>query len=1044
MTRTPTTGTQSLGPDWVGGFVHTPTQGIGRLVALDSGTANVRYFQSPGRQPYVDRQHHLVDVAPTSLPTHTRAYVYDGRRWRIGRIDGQHPQDQDRYLVAFPNSEGAVLTVDAFDVRWNERITNPFDVLEAVGGDSPVVYESRLGILGAWGRQCAAAAGVEGLLLASVELHRHQLRVIRRVTADPIKRYLLADEVGLGKTIEAGALIWQFLAERPTARVLIVAPDHLREQWGTELLERFRTGEYTHAWLRIRSHENESSWPTEPVDFLVVDEAHHFTRTGNLPESTRARITDIAHSAEALLLLSATPVRSNEAGFLDLLHLIDPAHYRADQLEDFVRRVELRDQIALTYQALVPTLDAFDLSLYAHELKAHFPSDPTLSELLDAALSAGDDQRPDLISRLREHLSETYRLHHRLLRTRRTADIGSTFSVRGRQRAVPFTLEVSDPSDTLRREFLDSVRAELTAALESGLCTSDDAIRALRDVAGRCSSLSHAVLPLHGGANRTEAMALLEGLVDQNVRMSWDALIEDIHASHTSVLYELGDVLSRTTVARGLERVVLASAYTDTARVVAQELARRWGEDRVSVHLSDSTDADNSSALRRWREPGPCSLLVCDAGAEEGLNLQDAGLLVHLDLPWESFRVEQRIGRCDRHGRPESGPIPSAVVVHGDQPYALGWFEFLADGCGVFNSSVSSLQYVLSDTERQLQAEVLHRGPSAMSDAIDEQVELLAQERTRITAHDALDAIDEAPGSEDADTALIDGDGDQQLTAATVTWLEGVGAGIRRPAPGTIRIARRPRPQVPFDVQLAMAPYVETEIALDRSAAVTRALPILRAGHPLIDVLAEHLRTTDRGVAFAMFRPARGQWPPVVFLRTDFLVSLRADAALAERAATLGLSEWLMQTTAELAPPGVETVIAMPDGSEVTHPSLRQPYNKQRGDRNLSSRPELFDRLTEHLDWPKTCETALLRSEGKLAERSSVVERCEVTGVAVARRVRQIAERERAREGVGLERDDRRWDELAEMPVKALEAHAEVIGCGAIFIGDPQEFDRRA
>lgn len=1028
----------------LGSFVRT-NAGIGRLVAIEGAVAHVRYFQSPGGQPYIDHQHEIAGVTPTSLPTHTRAYVYDGRRWRLGRIDGQHPQDPDRYLVAFPNAEGAVLATDAFDVRWSKPIGNPFDVLKAVGGDSPLVYESRLGVLGAWGGQRAAAAGVEGLLLASVELHRHQLRVVRRVTADPVKRYLLADEVGLGKTIEAGALIWQFLTERPTARVLVIAPDHLREQWATELLETFRTGAYADAWLRIRSHENESTWPTEPVDLLVVDEAHHFTRTGHFPESTRSRLTSMAHSAEALLLLSATPVRSNEAGFLDLLHLIDPKHYRPNQLEDFVRRVELRDQLALTYQALGPTLDEFDLSLYADELKAHFPEDPKLAELLDAALSAGDDQRPDLIRRLRDHLSETYRLHHRLLRTRRTDDAGSTFSVRGRRRAVPFTLEVSDPSDALRRELLDSVRAELTAALEGDLCTSDEAIRALRDVASRCSSLAVALLPMHGGApDRTEGMALLEGLVQPNLRASWDALIEDIHASHLGVLDELGEVLSRTTVVRRLERVVLASAYTETAKVVAEELTRRWGNDRVAAHLRDHAEADNSAALRRWREDGPCSLLVCDAGAEEGLNLQEADLLIHLDLPWESFRIEQRIGRCDRHGRPGSGEIPSAVVVFGDQPYALGWFEFLADGCGVFNNSVSSLQYVLSDTERHVQAGVLHGGPSVLPDAVDEQVALLAQERTRIIAHDALDAIDESDGTDEADTALLDSDRDRQLTAATVTWLEGVGAGIRRPSPGTIRIARRPRPQVPFDLELGIAPHVETDIALDRSVAVARATPILRAGHPLLDLLAGHLWTTDRGVAFAMFRPARGQWPPVVVLRTDFLVSFRAPAEQAERAARLGMSEWLTQTITQIAPPGVETVMALPDGSEVTHPSLRQSYSKQRGDRNLSSRPELFDRLTEHLDWPKTCETALLHAEATLARRRSVVERCELAGAATARRVRQIADRERARASAGLERDDRRWDELGDINVSALQPHAEVIGCGAIFIGDPQEFDRRA
>ncbi len=1036
----------TIAPGQEGRLVRTAL-GIGRIVAIEDRQAHVRYFQSPGRQPYVDQQHDVTHVALTTLPVHTRAYLYDGRRWRIGRVDGQHPQHPDQYLIAFPNSEGAVLAVDAFDVRWDAPIADPFELLEAVGGDSPLVYESRLGVLGAWGSQRAVATGVEGLLLSSVELHQHQLQVVRRVAADPIKRYLLADEVGLGKTIEAAALIRQFLDKLPSARALIVAPEHLREQWAGELLKNFRTDEFTDSWLRIRSQENEASWPSEPVDLLVIDEAHHVTRTGPLSTTARTLLTKIAHQAQALLLLSATPVRSNEAGFLDLLHLLDPLNYGPNQLDEFVRRVELRDQLALTYQALVPNIDEFDLSLYAEELRSHFPEDATLDTLLAVALSTDDAGRPDHVGRLRAHLSETYRLHHRLLRTRRTPDIGSTFAVRGRRRGSPFTLEVTDPSDVLRGELLDSLRAELVAAVEGGRCTTEEAVLLLRDAASRSSSLSHALLSLHESAPPSDLhLKPLGSLVEPGVWSTWNALVEDIYSSHDYVLEELGDVLSRITVARGLQRVVLASAFTATAKAVAEEMTRRWGRDRVATHLVDQDDAANGTELRRWREEGPCSVLVCDAGAEEGLNLQDAELLVHLDLPWDSFRVEQRIGRCDRHGRPGSGPIPSAVVVFGDQPYALSWFEFLADGCGVFTNSVSSLQYVLSDTEREVQTTVLLDGPSALSDAVEGQARILAQEQTRIVAHDSLDAIDE-PGDgvgDRANQALLASDQDKQLTAALVTWLEGVGAGVRRPAPGTIRIGRKPRPQVPFGLELAMAPFLETDLAVDRVAAVNRALPILRAGHPLADLVADHLRTTDRGIAFAMFRPARGQWPPVVVLRSDFQITLYPGPALCERASDIDLSDWLAHTTSELAPPSIETVVVTPDGVEVSHPSLRQPYNKQHGDRNLSSRPELFERLIEHFDWSTTCATALAHSQARLGERAALTERREVTAAAIARLIRQLADRDQARERAGLEREGHRWDELAEIPIRTLEARVEIVGCGTLFIGDPQELDRRA
>src|SRR5438045_1305834 len=119
MTPNESTGAQLLGPERVGSFVRTTTLGIGRLVRLDSDIAHVQYFQAPGRSPYVEYPHPTSEVSLTHLAAQTRAYLYDGQRWRIGRVEGLHPQDQAKYLVAFPNSEGAILASESFDVRWD-------------------------------------------------------------------------------------------------------------------------------------------------------------------------------------------------------------------------------------------------------------------------------------------------------------------------------------------------------------------------------------------------------------------------------------------------------------------------------------------------------------------------------------------------------------------------------------------------------------------------------------------------------------------------------------------------------------------------------------------------------------------------------------------------------------------------------------------------------------------------------------------------------------------------------------------------------------
>jgi ATP-dependent helicase HepA len=1032
--------------DNVGRFVRTAALGIGRLVDLDNDIARVRYFQAPGRSPYVEQPHPASEVSVATLPTHRRAYLHDGRCWRIGRVDGVHPQDSRKYLIAFPNAEGAVLPVEAFDVRWHVPITDPFDVLEAVGGDSPVVYEARLDLLSEWSRQRAAATGVDGLDLGSVELHRHQLAVVRRVAADPIQRYLLADEVGLGKTIEAGALIWQFLARRPNGRILVLAPDHLRQQWAAELLDRFRIDHYADAWLRIRSHTDDTTWPDQAVDLLVVDEAHHATRTGVLSPTARQRIVELSHEAEALLLLSATPVRSNEAGFLDLLHLLDPKNYRPDQLEEFVRRVELRDHLALTYQSLTPDIDGFDLSLYAGELTNLFPDDPTLSSLLAEATAADGLVRPTAVARVREHLSETYRLHHRLLRTRRTFEVGATFAVRGRKRAVPFTLEVSDPTDRLRSQLLDSVRLHLTAATEQGALDQATAVELFCEVAARCGSLPQALLPLADTANEqswSTAWKIVQKLVEPEALAGWRQLIRDIHDAHAVIVQELGDVLSRVTVARGVPRAVITSAFNESADAIANEMARRWGSDRVATHLSTRSRDENSAEVGRWIGEGPCSVLVCDAGAEEGINLQTADLLIHVDLPWESFRVEQRIGRCDRHAPPNLGPIPSAVVTFGDQPYAIGWFEFLADGCEVFSRSVSSLQYVLGDTERSVQTAALVNGAHVLADATDSQVSMLAVEQTRIVAHDALDSIDRstAPEVEDSDDVLLASDRRSTLTDALVSWLDGVGANVRRISPGVVRLERKPRPQVPFDLERALAPFMETPLAVERSAAVARAIPVLRAGHAMVDAVATHLRHSDRGVAFALFRPARGQWPPVVVLRTDFLVSAAPEATFLTEVDEIGLGSLMSQLLRELLPPIVETVMTTGDGTEVTHTALRQAYDKDRGDRNLSSRPELFDRLTAHIDWPDTCASALESSRALLAQRPTITEQPRYAASALRARIERRIDRERSRELTGLRDSGLELRRIVECLPERFDTRVDVLGCGVVFVGDPAKLD---
>ena len=286
-------------------------------------------------------------------------------------------------------------------------------------------------------RQRAASAGITGLLSAPISLERHQIEVIRQVLQDPVQRYLLADEVGLGKTIEAGVIIRQHVLDHPlTHRVLVIVPEGLADQWDAELNMRCQVGaEFGHC-ITIVTFEMLTEWDDEQPDLLVVDEAHQGVRGWSDDKSSKfrmrfERLRQLSAPAlcPKLLLLSATPIRRNEKGFLALLHLLDPAVYPLDDVAAFEARVAKRQEVADLFAAFTEDQQVFFLESMVDRLAQLFPNDHRLSKLLDRVrphlafdAQVGEAELRADIRAVRLHLSETYRLHRRLLRNRRTEE----------------------------------------------------------------------------------------------------------------------------------------------------------------------------------------------------------------------------------------------------------------------------------------------------------------------------------------------------------------------------------------------------------------------------------------------------------------------------------------------------------------------------------------------------------------------------------------------------------------------------------------------
>lgn len=267
----------------VGQFVRAPNQlGVGKCLHTSDDTVDIEYFDSisaTGRFRTTVRQS---QVKPVQVSLQRRCYWEDKTGWRVGRVVYQ---GDGEYGVRLPNSDFDIKVPEAaLYVRWDKPIDDPVDVLVARGNESPFFHLRRKPFMTAITAQRAASHGMHGVLSSVIDLYHHQIEVARRVLEDPRQRYLLADEVGLGKTIEAGMIVRQYLLGHPGGHVVVITPPLLRRQWVSELRQKFLIDDFKHAVVSVMSHDDPESWqggardaigrysPHRSAGLVVVDE----------------------------------------------------------------------------------------------------------------------------------------------------------------------------------------------------------------------------------------------------------------------------------------------------------------------------------------------------------------------------------------------------------------------------------------------------------------------------------------------------------------------------------------------------------------------------------------------------------------------------------------------------------------------------------------------------------------------------------------------------------------------------------------------------
>ncbi|MCL6378977.1 RNA polymerase-associated protein RapA [Pectobacterium brasiliense] len=481
-----------------------------------------------------------------------------------------------------------------------------------------------------------------GLRGMRASLIPHQLHIAHEVGQRHAPRVLLADEVGLGKTIEAGMIIHQQLLAGRASRVLIVVPETLQHQWLVEMLRRFNLlfslfddERYAEAKLDSsnpfeteqlvicslgfvqRSAQRFAQLVNADWDLLVVDEAHHLVWSEESPSPEYQAIETLARATPAVLLLTATPEQLGQQSHFARLRLLDPNRFH--DYQEFVAE----------QQQYRPVADAVTLLLAGE--KAQTAELNALSDLL------GEQDIEPLLKAINSDSDDNQKARQELITMLMDRHGTSRVLFRNTRQGVK-----GFPQRILHQIRLPLPSQYQTAIKVSGIMNANKALEArARDM----------LYP-------EQIYQQLEG--DDATWWNFDPRVEWL--------------LNYLTAHRD-EKVLVICAQAATALQLEQVLRTREAIRAAVFHEGLSIlERDRAAAYFASEEEG-AQVLICSEIGSEGRNFQFASHLVMFDLPFNPDLLEQRIGRLDRIGQAKEIQILVPYLESTAQALLVRWYH---------------------------------------------------------------------------------------------------------------------------------------------------------------------------------------------------------------------------------------------------------------------------------------------------------------------------------------------------------------------------------
>lgn len=508
---------------------------------------------------------------------------------------------------------------------------------------------------------------------SQIALLPHQLWVCHRVLRRWPARWLVADDVGLGKTIEAGLILWPLISKKLTQRVLILCPAKLVEQWQYRLRTMFdiRLRDYSPEADRPRSDFWNSSdhvvasLPTlridhkgrherllaaKPWDLLIVDEAHHLNANehqgATLGYALIKKLMDRG-MAESALFFTGTPHRGKPYNFWALLQLLRPDLFDPERPD--------AEQLPHLREVLIRNNKQSVTDMQGSKLFKPIQQHPATYEYNDAE-------------------REFYRLLTEFIASGRA--YASTLS-RSRGNQIMLVLIAMQK---LASSSVAAIRRALKGRLQRLTNEKDRLQKQLAEEEAKADRTTTLVTP-EDDADLLDLQQILDELAVERTASTITLLANEI--PHLRTLVDAADAVTAETKIERIasliaqdfpdRQILLFTEYKATQALVMSALIREYGDDCVALINGDGyvdgvvkahgaldrVTMDRTTAADRFNAAQVRFLVSTEAGGE-GIDLQDnCYTLIHVDLPWNPMRLHQRVGRLHRYGQREAVDVIS-------------------------------------------------------------------------------------------------------------------------------------------------------------------------------------------------------------------------------------------------------------------------------------------------------------------------------------------------------------------------------------------------